>query len=76
MVDHFYRLDDRKFEEMFVEGLEEMKTMETKLETQLIVVAKQRDRFKEVYLRMKEQINFQHTNNNNNNHHNNNMKDS
>eukprot|EP00027_Filamoeba_sp_ATCC50430_P017323 CAMPEP_0168573610 /NCGR_PEP_ID=MMETSP0413-20121227/18631_1 /TAXON_ID=136452 /ORGANISM="Filamoeba nolandi, Strain NC-AS-23-1" /LENGTH=604 /DNA_ID=CAMNT_0008606881 /DNA_START=1 /DNA_END=1816 /DNA_ORIENTATION=- len=53
VVNHFHKLPEKKYEEMFIEGVEELKELRTKLEKQLTLCSQQRDRFKEVYNRTK-----------------------
>lgn len=43
---------------MFLEGISELKQLVIKLETQFLICTKQKDRFKEMYLKMK-QVNSQ-----------------
>eukprot|EP01133_Synstelium_polycarpum_P000414 gene414-491_t len=61
MVDHFSKLPDKKYEEMFQLGIEELKHLLVKLEAQSIDCKKNRDKFKEVYHKMKESISTQDT---------------
>ncbi|EFA76188.1 dynamin like protein [Heterostelium album PN500] len=53
VIDHFSKLPDKKYEEMFQLGIEELKTLLVKLEAQSIDCKKNRDKFKEVFKRMK-----------------------
>jgi hypothetical protein len=46
-------LNDKKYEEMFLEGVAELKEHHNKLENQFNLISQQRDRFKETYYRMK-----------------------
>lgn len=52
VLDHFYKLNDKKFEGMFLDGVVEMKAMQEKLKLQLDAMVKQRDRFKEMYFKL------------------------
>jgi len=54
VVNHFYKLNETKYEEMFLEGIAELKKMNAKLEHQLSLCVKQRDKFKEMYQKMKQ----------------------
>jgi hypothetical protein len=54
VVDHFHKLPDTKYEEMFGEGLTELKQLKDDLERQLQACSQQRDRFKELYYHMKQ----------------------
>lgn len=54
VVNHFYRLPETKYEEMFLGGLQELKTMQEKLSRQLLSCTQQRDKFKEIYYRMQQ----------------------
>ncbi|GAM21736.1 hypothetical protein SAMD00019534_049110, partial [Acytostelium subglobosum LB1] len=53
VIDHFSKLSDKKYEEMFHLGIEELKALLSKLEAQSIDCKKNRDKFKEVFNRMK-----------------------
>ncbi|KAF2073270.1 hypothetical protein CYY_005432 [Polysphondylium violaceum] len=55
MIDHFSKLSDQKYEEMFQLGIKELESLLSRLEAQLIDCQKNRDKFKEVYNRMKQQ---------------------
>jgi len=54
VVHHFYKLPETKYEDMFLEGVTELKQLEIKLEKQLAICSQQRDRFKEVYHKMRQ----------------------
>ncbi|EGC35126.1 hypothetical protein DICPUDRAFT_33855 [Dictyostelium purpureum] len=66
MVNYFSKLPDQKYEEMFQLGIKELENKLHKLEHQLVDCKKNRDKFKEVYNRMKQQIQLNNTNTNNN----------
>jgi hypothetical protein len=44
-VNHFYKLPEKKYEEMFLDGIAELKDHCAKLENQLIMVTQQRDKY-------------------------------
>lgn len=54
VVNHFYRLPSKKYEDMFLGGIEELKNVQEKLTRQLAACTQQRDRFKEIYFRMQQ----------------------
>ncbi len=54
VVNHFYKLPEQKYQDMFLEGVSELKEMAAKLEKQLRLCSQQRDKFKEVYNRMRQ----------------------
>jgi len=60
VVNHFYRVSDKKYEEMFIDGLAELKELKVKLETQLALCAQQRDRFKDAYAKVKQSLDQLH----------------
>lgn len=55
VVNHFFRISDAKYEELFMDGVAELKQLKAKLETKLSLCTQQRDKFKEVYFRVKQQ---------------------
>ncbi|EAL71678.2 dynamin like protein [Dictyostelium discoideum AX4] len=57
VTDYFSKLNDQKYEEMFQLGLKELENKLHKLEFQLIDCKKNRDKFKDVYNRMKQSLN-------------------
>ncbi|KAN0025352.1 hypothetical protein ACTFIU_003613 [Dictyostelium citrinum] len=70
ITDYFSKLNDQKYEEMFQLGLKELENKLHKLEIQLIDCKKNRDKFKDVYNRMKQSLNPNNSSNsasNNNN---------
>ncbi|KYQ94066.1 dynamin like protein [Tieghemostelium lacteum] len=60
MIDHFTQLSDKTYEEMFQLGIKELHSMLQKLEYQLIDCKKNRDKFKDVYNKLKNQQQQQH----------------
>jgi hypothetical protein len=54
VVDHFYELPESKYEEMFLGGIAELKLLHDKLEHKKEMCVKQRDKFKEMYYKMKQ----------------------
>ncbi|KAK5574626.1 hypothetical protein RB653_009879 [Dictyostelium firmibasis] len=65
ITDYFSKLNDQKYEEMFQLGLKELENKLHKLEIQLIDCKKNRDKFKDVYNRMKQSLNQNNNLNNN-----------
>eukprot|EP01118_Nematostelium_gracile_P000686 TRINITY_DN10721_c1_g1_i1.p1 TRINITY_DN10721_c1_g1~~TRINITY_DN10721_c1_g1_i1.p1 ORF type:complete len:191 (+),score=56.34 TRINITY_DN10721_c1_g1_i1:64-636(+) len=53
VMNHFYQLSESRYEEIFLDGVGELKQLQAKLETQLAACTVQRNRFKEMYYRMK-----------------------
>eukprot|EP01132_Coremiostelium_polycephalum_P003597 gene3597-4479_t len=53
MIDHFSNINDQQYGEMFQLGIEELKNLLVKYESQLIDCQKNRDKFKEVYNKIK-----------------------
>lgn len=52
-MNYFYKFPESKYEDLFLDGVEELKQLQTKLEIQLSSCTIQRDRFKEMYYRMR-----------------------
>jgi len=46
MMDYFYTLSEQKYEELFLDGIEELKINKEKITKQFILCSKQRDMFK------------------------------
>lgn len=53
IIDSFYNLPHTSYENMFCDGVEEMKTLQGKLKSTLESLSNQRDKFKEMYFKMK-----------------------
>jgi hypothetical protein len=49
VVNHFYKLPEKRYEDMFLEGAGELRQLSSKLENQLLICTKQRDRFKVIF---------------------------
>lgn len=54
MIDHFFKLSNEKYEEMFQLGINELKALQARLETQLEKCRKNRDQFRLAYSRVVE----------------------
>ncbi len=52
MTDHFRKLSDERFSDLFALGVEQLKERTVMLEHQLVHCTASRDRFKEVYQRL------------------------
>lgn len=52
MIDHFFKLNDGKYTEMFQLGIEELKNLQQRLEKQLEKCKGNRDQFRAAYSRM------------------------